>query len=974
MQLTLKIILPECPVERRTFQDVSSLVIGRSESCDLCLPLLHDVSRQHARLEYQTDRWVIIDLDSKYGTYVNDRQVQGSQQLADGDLVRLGNIVQLRIVGPKESESVFVSDPAETLQDESIATTVSDALVEALPIDSPTVAASAPQPFVALPTTDKTHAFGWHAGLAAVTFLASVAAAIWYFDYTKLQPARGYTDLGLTTGITGTILLALAGLYVGRKRMFQEWLPWRLLTWLRLHLWLSIIGLWLILIHAGFHLDGGSGTITTLLLAATVVTGIGGWYLYKKIPGQVLGTVGNLASASTQREAAHVDRAIADQLAGRDPVVATQVQRAANDSMHRGGLAANIQWAALFDMTKDRQLVDNLQRLIQRKQQLHETLAKQKRLQRTMRGWLYLHIPIALTFFGVLAFHIFDATEARWLIDTAGPHDYADPNSCYQCHQSQYDEWIGSMHAIAQSSPVTELQNRLVVFKDQHDQGSHGVEVGDLCIKCHAPTSRLGGSESEKEDVLALIPERAPASQFGVSCVACHQIESIQQSTPFAEDTNKVRYKNAENLTYTQGRTMVGPFGDVNDNDHSVGNSAHKGAFGSHFGDASFCASCHTVMVDPKGPDNLVTLQNTFKEWEDGGNKTIEVNWKDAGVRCIDCHGKPLEGLAAAADELQSRRVDLRERVIAFRTLVQSNAKSALPTDRFAATPPGDFDLPLKERRTHLHTFVGVDYHLEPNLPYPIDHPRNSENAAIQRQTVQHVADLMKIAAAVKISEVNRGSIDVDVANLATGHHLPAGFAFAREMWLEIAVSPSRSGNDDFVVVSGGNRGRPLGPTEKLDKFAEGRAGKLKNFQAVLWNGDEGDEDRDGKRHGETVLQNECIQVLKGKAARDQGFVDREQFLKPGEVRTININVDRQALANARRVRVRLRFRNYPPEFLEQLADRFILRTDRYAPAASQNYSPDSEMWDADPQRAKRTRALINSLRIFEMAEDTLAL
>ena len=107
----------------------------------------------------------------------------------------------------------------------------------------------------------------------------------------------------------------------------------------------------------------------------------------------------------------------------------------------------------------------------------------------------------------------------------------------------------------------------------------------------------------------------------------------------------------------------------------------------------------------------------------------------------------------------------------------------------------------------------------------------------------------------------------------------------------------------------------------------------------------------------------------------------------------MNIKVDRNDLRGAKQIRARLRFRNYPPEFLEQLADRFDHRTDRYQPAPPSitrelhtpadfnfegkqkegGFATDPEMWDRDPDRAKRTRDLIRNLRIFEMAEDTIS-
>jgi hypothetical protein len=63
-------------------------LIGRSACCDL---LLEDraVSRRHAELFFREGRWILIDLDSTNGTYINDEQVQRAE-LLPGDVVTLG--------------------------------------------------------------------------------------------------------------------------------------------------------------------------------------------------------------------------------------------------------------------------------------------------------------------------------------------------------------------------------------------------------------------------------------------------------------------------------------------------------------------------------------------------------------------------------------------------------------------------------------------------------------------------------------------------------------------------------------------------------------------------------------------------------------------------------------------------------------------------------------------------------------------
>jgi len=64
------------------------LVIGRSMRCDLVLRQ-ETVSRRHAQLFFREGRWIVVDLGSTNGTFLNERLVQRSE-LLPGDIVRLG--------------------------------------------------------------------------------------------------------------------------------------------------------------------------------------------------------------------------------------------------------------------------------------------------------------------------------------------------------------------------------------------------------------------------------------------------------------------------------------------------------------------------------------------------------------------------------------------------------------------------------------------------------------------------------------------------------------------------------------------------------------------------------------------------------------------------------------------------------------------------------------------------------------------
>jgi hypothetical protein len=769
--------------------------------------------------------------------------------------------------------------------------------------------------------------------------IAGAAAVLSYIMYAAAGlPHRGYTGVGYVLGTGAALAVLLVALYSWRKRAGQEITPGRLTTWLAIHVWVSALIVWLALVHSGFHLDGGWGTWAFVLLIVAVAAGVGGLGIYVWLPPRVPAQSGNLASGDTERAIKDTTARIEESAAGRSAAFKAAVAAAlAGTLAEEPGIGADerVPWEATRKLLAAR--VDLVRRL-----------GRQRQLHRTLRAWLLLHIPVSCLFIAALFVHIVDATELRWHFVAPAPKDFQDPASCASCHQQQYKEWLGSMHAIAMSSPVTELQNRLVLIKEERDraEGKTTPDVGDLCVRCHAPTSRLGPPQSQ-EDPRAALPERASASAFGVSCVACHLVDDLTAKP----DHNGVQFKNLENVDWAPGlKTMFGSFGHRAGDPPPVGNAGHRSE-GREFyvqgrdsaRQSEFCATCHTVAVDLPGGEKTLTLQDTFREWDAGSTIGDRLNWKQQGLGCLDCHGQDLTGVATLATEL-SRRDDrgnsepLSGRLEKITAALQG--LSLPPSDRLAADPNGRVDGPLPERRQRRHTFAGVDYHLEPAMPFATDASEATSDPAIQSETLARVQSLHRIAAAVHISDVTGSELQVDVMNLASGHQLPTGFAFAREMWIEVAIADSGPRfPDGFRVIIGGRPdGLPLRSADPLDKRQSG----LRNFQAVLF-------DEAGGR--EVVLQNEATTVLKGDAANRAGFTDREAPLQPGEIRSLRIALPEE-VAGGTPVRVRLRFRNLPPEFIEGIAAKF------------------DEIGDA--ARAARTRGLVDHLQIFDMAGDTL--
>src|SRR3954453_1776733 len=72
-----------------TFERIGdSTLIGRSPECDIFLDDV-TVSRRHAEIQKDGDRFVIRDLGSLNGTFVNRRRIEDAE-LADDDEVQIG--------------------------------------------------------------------------------------------------------------------------------------------------------------------------------------------------------------------------------------------------------------------------------------------------------------------------------------------------------------------------------------------------------------------------------------------------------------------------------------------------------------------------------------------------------------------------------------------------------------------------------------------------------------------------------------------------------------------------------------------------------------------------------------------------------------------------------------------------------------------------------------------------------------------
>lgn len=168
-----------------------------------------------------------------------------------------------------------------------------------------------------------------------------------------------------------------------------------------------------------------------------------------------------------------------------------------------------------------------------------------------------------------------------------------------------------------------------------------------------------------------------------------------------------------------------------------VPNAFHESREDDSFRTSIQCAPCHQLNL-PDGTE----IENTYNEWD----RSL---LSGMGIQCQDCHMPAYQGQASVDG----------------------------PT-----------------RTVHRHQFVGVDYAYEPFRGVDLV----AQKDAIRNLLRNSVTATLNAPASVPAGGTL--AVNVVVLNSFTGHSIPSGVSFAREMWIELVVKDA-TGSE--VHVSG---------------------------------------------------------------------------------------------------------------------------------------------------------------------------
>ncbi len=304
--------------------------------------------------------------------------------------------------------------------------------------------------------------------------------------------------------------------------------------------------------------------------------------------------------------------------------------------------------------------------------------------------------------------------------------DFVPPEKCGECHPDIYEEWSGSVHALAFKDPIYQGELNKAVKAVGH-------EISRQCEGCHSPLGVVTG-EIKGPGLKGL----SAIAVNGVSCDVCHSISGhTHWQTPSHEPEN--------------GSMILTPGVETKDGPVRIkrGPAAPQEGCGEDFHAceesplhlrAELCASCHQVYhYDAHFP-----LEATYLEWKHGPYAQRE-------ILCQDCHMVDIKTFMRSADTFQKpARSEYHHYFNGANYLLYflaSGAAKKAGDEKLAANIQQKYEMAVARLK------AAADLEIAP----------------------VHQNGLLR-------------EVKIRVKNIRAGHNLPTSLTNVRQMWLEVTA------------------------------------------------------------------------------------------------------------------------------------------------------------------------------------------
>jgi hypothetical protein len=714
----------------------------------------------------------------------------------------------------------------------------------------------------------------WDVGICVASLVGLVLAFGGLLVLQLAGNATGTPTLLFVVVLGLLTFAAFAGpgiVYVVRKRVkpVKDRLPGGTMTWIRSHLYLPVLALVLAVGHAAAvpfrgHLSSGK-----VLLALGVLVSVAGLARHHLIGIQKAALNVNVAIGKlTTGQPRAFRRLVADYTDHRRSREEIDAAVAAMEP------SVQATWKKITD------LATSVERHFP-----HD--GGQRWHIRQYKLWRALHPPLTIALFVVLAFHVWDVFGGTRAVG-GDEEAFATAGECAGCHSDTFQEWAGSTMAHAQTSSINEAQlpvtlaENLRIVDEFDDSASLALLAGrdldvdsqqelvddtaHVCVDCHAP---VGGSFAD--DPLELLPFGEGASTVsgnaavtadGIGCIVCH----TQEVPPGEGQGNDPLVGGAVDGEASLGSygTMYGPpFTDPNPlpvRVHGVETPDEDGFWRDDVETSQLCGACHNVKLDIDGDglsdvddaeeQGILDIIDDADELDADGDFVLDENELDDD-RVQTTAGTPAgdqdDGGDGFIDDLvlQTTYDEWQDYVAFFDTdggFDDRYAAATFPNELSAPLgcsschmPFGDdiegpvVDeapglLPVPDRVRRQHTFIGVDYDLDPQLyrDAGLSDDDIARVVAERDALIQSSATLQVVLGDVVDFPTGPAlPVQVVVRNNLLAHAFPTGFAFARQFWIE--VSAETVGGEPVCLTAGffDENGAPLGNAPCGSGFAD---------------------------------------------------------------------------------------------------------------------------------------------------------
>ncbi len=252
-----------------------------------------------------------------------------------------------------------------------------------------------------------------------LALVAIFGITLFYALYARDHSVRSSSLVGHGIGIAGFILmLATESLYSIRKRWGKA--HWgRLSQWLSSHIFMGIVGPYMVLLHTAWRFRGLAG-LTLFFTFVVVLSGFVGRYIYTSIHKGL--ATSELQEADLAAELQTLNQQLNDWLQRQPPVVQDLVRRdtAQAQALAEGGGAGSVfaqtldnwlyQWRLQQAMRRvpasETAHLRQLRSMLRQRRQLARQSATLAQARRLMSTWHVVHVPLGMVLFTAAFLHV----------------------------------------------------------------------------------------------------------------------------------------------------------------------------------------------------------------------------------------------------------------------------------------------------------------------------------------------------------------------------------------------------------------------------------------------------------------------------------------------------------------------------------------------------------------------------------------